>query len=125
MRALNINARLSVWHRTHGGGGSVQQVFNNQALNTLFDYGSRASAYLAPALEVEAKRFPLNVQPMLENRSATEYNLSQDVFITDPHMAMQSITTKSWNSLSPGCVGTQRQSSPTGSGTVAAHSLLR
>jgi putative DNA methylase len=84
MRALNINARLSVWHRSDGGGGSVQQVFNNQALNTLFDYGSRASSYLAPTLEVDAKRFPLNVQPRIGNRSATEDNLSKDVFITDP-----------------------------------------
>jgi putative DNA methylase len=84
MRALNINARLSVWHRTDGGGGSVQPVFYNQALNTLFNYGSRASAYLAPVLGVEAKRFPLCVQPMLENRSAAEDNLPQDIFITDP-----------------------------------------
>jgi putative DNA methylase len=84
MRALNINARLSVWHRTDGGGGSVQQVFNNQALNTLFDYGSRASAYLAPALEIESKHFPLYAQTMLKNQSATECNLSQDIFITDP-----------------------------------------
>ena len=39
-RLLNANSRLSRWDTVSGGGGCVQGVFDNQALNTLFIYGS-------------------------------------------------------------------------------------
>jgi putative DNA methylase len=53
--ALNWNARLCTWNRFSGGGGSLQQVFINQALNTLVDYGSRGFDYLAPLLSDKSK----------------------------------------------------------------------
>jgi putative DNA methylase len=85
MRALNINARLSVWHRSHGGGGSVQQVFSNQALNTLYDYGSRASEYLAPVLQIEGlKNFPVQSMSIVQNQPANQVDQPTDIFITDP-----------------------------------------
>ena len=85
MRALNINARLSVWHRSDGGGGSVQQVFNNQALNTLYDYGSRASEYLAPALLVDGlKDYPIHSKTAVRNQPANQIDEDADIFITDP-----------------------------------------
>ena len=85
LRALNINARLSVWHRSDGGGGSVQQVFSNQALNTLYDYGTRASEYLAPALLVDdLKSQPVHSQVRVVNQPATALNEPIDLFVTDP-----------------------------------------
>ncbi len=85
LRALNINARLSVWHRSDGGGGSVQQVFANQALNTLYDYGTRASEYLAPALKLDdLKLQPINTDVQIVNQPASQFSADIDLFVTDP-----------------------------------------
>jgi len=84
MRGLNINARLSVWHKSHGGGGSVQQVFSNQALNTLNNYGSRGFEYLAPALHVEVGHTPLVASRCVLNQEASKVDFTADIFVTDP-----------------------------------------
>jgi putative DNA methylase len=84
MRGLNINARLSVWHKSDGGGGSVQQVFSNQALNTLNNYGSRGFEYLSPALHVEVGHTPLVSTPVVTNLEASATNCHADIFVTDP-----------------------------------------
>jgi putative DNA methylase len=46
MQMLNANSRLSRWSVGDGDGrsGGVKQVFDNQALNTLFNYGTRGGA---------------------------------------------------------------------------------
>lgn len=84
MRGININARLSVWHKSHGGGGSVQQVFSNQALNTLNNYGSRGFEYLSPALLIETGHFPARGQSQLVNRPVDQHQVENDLYITDP-----------------------------------------
>jgi putative DNA methylase len=84
MRALNINARLSVWHKSDGGGGSVQQVFSNQALNTLNNYGSRGFDYLSPALTIEVGHQPINSKAVVVNAAAADFSDKTDIFITDP-----------------------------------------
>jgi len=83
-KSLNINAKLSVWHRTHGGGGSVQNVFNNQALNTLFDYGSRAFDYLEPATRIDSICPLPNTKHNVESHSAANTEGLFDIFVTDP-----------------------------------------
>jgi putative DNA methylase len=40
---INWNSRLCRWNIGSGGGGSIQDTFYNQALNTLFAYGCRNS----------------------------------------------------------------------------------
>ncbi len=42
---LNANSRLSRWNQSGGGGGIVAGAFDNQALNTLYNYGCRSSKY--------------------------------------------------------------------------------
>lgn len=42
-QVLNNNCRASRWHPGAGGGGATVGIFDNQALNTLFNYGCRAS----------------------------------------------------------------------------------
>ena len=41
-QVLNNNCRASRWHPGGGGGGLTVGVFDNQALNTLFNYGCRS-----------------------------------------------------------------------------------
>lgn len=83
-RAININSRLSVWHRNHGGGGSVQQVFMNQSLNALMDYGSRGFVYLSPALEIEVGSHPIASNSVTKNLACRANTYRADIFITDP-----------------------------------------
>jgi putative DNA methylase len=82
---LNWSAKLSRWNPGSGGGGSVQDVFYNQALNTLLNYGCRGMAsisnvFLKTASEVAVPEHQL----ILENIPAANLNASCDIFITDP-----------------------------------------
>ena len=44
-QALNCNCRISRWNNSDRACGSVKGAFDNQALNTLFNYGCRGSHY--------------------------------------------------------------------------------
>lgn len=82
--ALNWNARLSTWNR-HAGSEAVQQVFINQALNTIYDYGCRGSAYLFPLLG-ERVKFSAGIKSDCHvlNVPTQAINYDADIFITDP-----------------------------------------
>src|SRR5207249_5781951 len=67
-----------------GGGGSVQQVFMNQALNPLPSYGSRGFDYLSPAAMIEVGHFPTPGQVAVKNVDAENSKHDADIFITDP-----------------------------------------
>lgn len=86
MQAINVNARLSRWNNSRGGGGIVKGVFDNQALNTLFNYGCRASAYAEGFLTHDFKSFPINssVQFNVKSIPVTQFDHKDDIFITDP-----------------------------------------
>ena len=82
---LNWSAKLSRWNPGSGGGGSVQDVFYNQALNTLLNYGCRgissiSNVFLKTASEVTVPPHLLS----LDNLPVSNLNTSCDVFITDP-----------------------------------------
>ena len=83
---LNCNSRLSRWNNSGGGGGIVKGTFDNQALNTLFNYGCRGLRYSLDLMELAYKRFPFSsgVQTMIECIPANQFSLPQDIFITDP-----------------------------------------
>lgn len=82
--ALNWNAKLCIWNR-HAGAEVVQQVFINQALNTLYDYGCRGFVYLAPLL---GERLKFNGEVLSETRTLNQpshlFDAPVDIFITDP-----------------------------------------
>lgn len=84
MRGLDVNSRLSVWHRSDGGGGSVQKVFMNQALNPLYDYGSRGLVYLAPFISSLGSHAPVVGQHQIINGPANDFSSEAELFITDP-----------------------------------------
>lgn len=85
-QVLNCNSRLSRWNNSGGGGGIVKGVFDNQALNTLFNYGCRGTSYALDLAELQYKRFPINseVKTTIECQPADQMSLPQDLFVTDP-----------------------------------------
>lgn len=67
---------------------SVQQVFYNQALNTLYNFGCRGYSYisgLVPALE--CYELPKNTESKVEICNAGSVNEFLDIWITDPPYA--------------------------------------
>jgi len=83
---VQCDARLSRWDVSGGGRAGVKGVFDNQALNTLYNYGARGSGYAVPILRPNYKSFPLSDAA---NKSIVCCDCSQtktqnDVYITDP-----------------------------------------
>ncbi len=85
-QAINVNARLSRWNNSGGGGGIVKGVYDNQALNTLFNYGSRGITYLSDFINPDYKNYPLvkGINTSLLNEPAKSFVEYSDIFITDP-----------------------------------------
>lgn len=84
-KSLNANARLSRWDLFSGGGGCVQQVFDNQALNTLYNYGCRSSDYSLSSAFGSIPRHPLPAVSLeIEAVPASRCGFHADMFITDP-----------------------------------------
>jgi putative DNA methylase len=84
-QALNVNSRLSRWNYLSGP-GQTAGVFDNQALNTTFNYGTRGVAFLVNTLTPSYKQKSLapGVQVELQIQDVRELNHPADLFITDP-----------------------------------------
>ena len=84
-RALNQNCRLSRWDNAKGS-DKVQGVFDNQALNTLFNYGTRGSRYAGDLVSATFKNTPFaeGVEATVYNHAANAVSISSDIYITDP-----------------------------------------
>ena len=85
-QALNCNTRISRWNYRGGGGGIVIGVFDNQALNTLFNYGCRGSRYALDLAQPKYKRFGLrnDLRTDLACAPAETRSTRSDIFIADP-----------------------------------------
>ncbi len=85
---LNSSARLTRWSIGDGDGrsGGVKQVFDSQALNTLFNYGCRSSRYSLDLVTGKLKSFPLSDQITKQVRChpAAQLATQHDIFVTDP-----------------------------------------
>jgi putative DNA methylase len=85
---LNSSARLTRWSIGDGDGrsGGVKQVFDNQALNTLFNYGCRAAPYALDLVESVLKSFPLPECAVVhvDCCSADQVDTTHDLYVTDP-----------------------------------------
>ncbi|HOI91884.1 MAG TPA: DUF1156 domain-containing protein [Candidatus Rifleibacterium sp.] len=83
-QALNRSNKLCVWDPSPGV-DAVGHVFYNQALNTLFSYGTRSSDYLANQVKLKGcKHFPFASHTKVESAPAALLNEQCDVFVTDP-----------------------------------------
>ena len=85
-QVLNCNCRISRWNYRGGGGGIVIGVFDNQALNTLFNYGCRASRYALDLAQAAYKKFEFcdDVASELACAPAETVSTTADIFVTDP-----------------------------------------
>jgi len=87
-QALNVNCRLSRWNPAPGPGraGKTSPVFDNQALNTLFNYGCRGLAAITPLLEYGYKEHPIpaGVSILVESQRADQIARQNDLYVTDP-----------------------------------------
>ena len=80
------NAKLSRWDPSGRGRAGIKQVFDNQALNTLFNYGARGTEYTIQVLDRNYKRYPLLVETRKRIIAIPANQVAdiQDIYITDP-----------------------------------------
>lgn len=80
------NAKLSRWDCSGGGRAGVKNVFSDQALNTLYNYGTRGSGYALEMLDRAYKSFPRPDNSCCEVVAAPADQIrgSHDIYITDP-----------------------------------------
>jgi len=85
-QVLNVNSRLSGFDNSLGGAAATKGAFVNQALNTLFYYGTRGTQFLVPALTQKYPSFPILHldRCVIENGPASEVQTQADIFVTDP-----------------------------------------
>ncbi|MCF7762649.1 MAG: DUF1156 domain-containing protein [Verrucomicrobia bacterium] len=82
-QAANWNSKLSTWDGSPGV-DTTHQTFYNQALNTLFNYGARASSSLKKPVAPECKHYPLVSTLRVACGPAASVATPNDIFVTDP-----------------------------------------
>ncbi|HMX99598.1 MAG TPA: DNA methylase, partial [Agitococcus sp.] len=82
----DINSRLCRWNNSasKGAGGNTSNTFDNQALNTLFNYGCRSAANILRYLTPSYKSFPISVNTEVNSHTASNLETENDIYITDP-----------------------------------------
>lgn len=84
-QALNVNSRLSRWNYLSGP-GQTAGVFDNQALNTNYNYGTRGIQFLANTITPKylPRPVPVSSSVVIAVHSASEMRTNADIFLTDP-----------------------------------------
>lgn len=84
-QAIGINSRLSRWNALSGV-GQTAGTFDNQALNTLWNYGCRGIRFLEATIKQKYMSFPLPpyIKVCVRNDAVDQTNDIADIFITDP-----------------------------------------
>lgn len=85
-KCVDYNARLSRWH-SHGDNEKSEQVFSDQALNTLFNYGVRTTSSLKTSFLVPLASQAIPGVGKVEPIDVREITHSCDLWITDPPYA--------------------------------------
>ena len=85
-KLLDYNAKLCMWHSNPGPGrvGKTEHVFYNQSLNTLYNYATRASAWMAEFFSGGYKKYELISHTEVHNHPAEKISVDNDIYITDP-----------------------------------------
>ena len=85
-RACDYNAKLSRWH-PHGANEKSEQVFSNQALNTLDNFGVRTLVSIRNAWDIRFDSAEIRGDGLVEARDARLVEATADLWITDPPYA--------------------------------------
>ncbi|MFA7524281.1 MAG: anti-phage-associated DUF1156 domain-containing protein, partial [Acidithiobacillus sp.] len=83
---LNLQSKLCAWHND-GRKGGLQNVFSNQALNTLFNWGSRGLVDLIDYIQLDTKLSPVRQALGLNATPADKLTECAEFWITDPPYA--------------------------------------
>lgn len=85
-RMLNANSRLSRFTIGGSGAAMVTGAFDNQALNTLINYGCRGMRYALDIADANYKSYPFEetVQTVVACHPAEQLRGLHDVLVTDP-----------------------------------------
>jgi putative DNA methylase len=85
-RSADYNAKLSRWH-SHRANEKSEQVFSNQALNTLYNYGTRSVMSLVTAFELSFPPVEVDSKSKVIPTDARLVSENADFWITDPPYA--------------------------------------
>jgi adenine-specific DNA methylase len=83
---LNLQSKLCAWHND-GRKGGLQNVFSNQALNTLFNWGARGLVDLIDYIQLDTKLSPVRQSLALSATPADKLTERAEFWITDPPYA--------------------------------------
>lgn len=86
MRSADYNSKLCRWH-TRTVGDKAEQTFSNQALNTLYNYVTRASSSLYDSFNLKLKSAKLTNPSKVNVGDARTITQQSDIWITDPPYA--------------------------------------
>jgi putative DNA methylase len=78
---LNCNSKLSRWHPARD---YVAEVFDNQALNTIYNYAAQSFSYASRYFRDRYSGFPVFTEGELFAKAAIDLCHISDVYITDP-----------------------------------------
>lgn len=87
--AINRSCRLSRWDSADRAREGVKDVFNNQALNTLLNYGARAHSSLSKFafLQPQSKPLAVDISQTIQCKPSAAINGGNELYITDPPYA--------------------------------------
>jgi len=85
-KSADYNSRLSRWH-AHGDNEKSEQVFSNQALNTLYNYGTRAYSFLSNSLFLNDSTSLAVGSKKIEVGDIRSIDHECDFWLTDPPYA--------------------------------------
>lgn len=81
---LNLQSKLCAWHND-GRKGGLQNVFSNQALNTLYNYGSRGLLDLIQYLNKSSGSENRIISTAnVQTSPAQDLEVENDIYVTDP-----------------------------------------